>query len=242
MQHDKNTAPAGAEKTTSAFCGPEACGCPPANDNTGNNTPTKLPKKGFLMGLFKKCSTCACSGAAGFLVGHAGCVMTPLVIAAVGVTTATAGVSILALSFGAAATAGGLYAWHRLRGKQASTFEKRLVIGSALSGLLISGAMMHFKGHDHHSGGHENHTPQQHEQHMHHGMQQGAALSPAAQAWLDAQDAQKRRDIEAMAKATNMSLGEYLNGMCGLPPVAAEKPAAEKPKVATRAAPAPHVH
>jgi len=241
MQHDKKTAPTGAEKEPATTCGPDACGCPSTSTNSANDNTNKLAKKGFLQGLFKKCSMCAGAGATGFLVGHAGCVITPLVIAAVGVTTATAGVSILALSFGAAATAGGLYAWHRLRGKQASRFEKRLVIGSALSGLLISGAMMHFNGHAHHGGGHENHSPQQHEQHMphdahqHHGMEQGASLSPAAQAWLDAQDAQKRRDIEAMAKATNMSLGDYLNGMCGLPP------APEKPKVATRAAPA-HVH
>lgn len=205
----------------------EDCACP-ANDNPANNNPaTQAPQKerGFLRRLFGKSALCTCSGAGGFLIGHAGCVITPLVMAAVGVTTATAGVSLLALGFGAAATAGGIYAWHRLRGHSASRFEKRLVIGSALSGLLISGALMHFNGHDHSGSGHDHHqngapteqtVPHRHDHHGHHG-QKGAALSPATAAWFAKLDTTQQRDIETMAKQLDMPLGTYLNGMCITP-------------------------
>lgn len=95
---------------------------------------------------------CAGSGAGGLLAGHAGCIITPAVIAAAGATTLTAGMPLLALAFSAAATAGGLYAWRRLRGPAAGKWEKRIVIGSALSGLLVSTAF-HLGGshHDHHN-------------------------------------------------------------------------------------------
>ena len=105
---------------------------------------------GWLRNVFKKCAMCAGSGAGGLLAGHAGCIITPLVIVAAGATTATAGLSVLAVAFGAAATAGGLYAWHKLRGHQAGRWEKGIVIGSALSGLLLSSAL-------HLGGGHKNH-------------------------------------------------------------------------------------
>lgn len=218
---------------TPAGCDP-SCACPPpVNDNK-----TQKPR-GFLRGMFKKCAACAGSGAAGFIVGHAGCIITPLVIAAAGVTTATAGVSALALAFGAAATAGGLYAWHKLRGQTATRFEKRLVIGSAITGLLASTLMMQLGGHEHH-GGHDNHKApvplhqMQHDSHEHHGHQHGQNsqsakdrgandnLSPAAAAFYNrlGEDEQKRlRENAAMLK---MSMGEYLNGMCITPAAPAQ--------------------
>lgn len=209
------------------------CACP-SNDNIIHDaTAAAAPaqKRGFLRRIFGKSALCTCSGAGGFLIGHAGCVITPLVLAAVGATTATAGVSLLALSFGAAATAGGLYAWHRLRGHQATKFEKRLVIGSALSGLLISGALMHFGGHEHHGDRHQhphgapteqtvpapaNNHHNHHDHHGHHG-QQGALLTPAAAVWFARLDSPRQREIEEMAKQLDMPLGTYLNGMCMTP-------------------------
>jgi len=66
-------------------------------------------------------------------------------------------------------------------------------------------------------------APGHHHHHSHRGSHGSPAgdLSPAAAAWLENLAPQKRREIEAMAKATRMSLGEYLDGMCGLPPAPA---------------------
>lgn len=100
-------------------------------------------KPGALSGLFRKCATCAGSGAGGFFVGHAGCIITPAVLAVSGATAATGGLSILMLAFSAATTAGGLYAWYKLRGKDAGKTEKKIVFGSALAGLALS-AGLHF--------------------------------------------------------------------------------------------------
>lgn len=219
----KNFSPVAA-KGDKAACADD-CACP-SNDN--NTVSGKKP--GFLRRVFSKSALCTCSGAGGFLIGHAGCVITPMVMAAVGITTATAGVSILALSFGAAATAGGVYLWHRLRGQTASKFEKRLVIGSALSGLLISGAMMHLGGHDHHGGTHHHHptvpTKQTAPAHHHHQSRPDTAanISPAATAWLSRLDAEQRQTVENNARSLNMPLATYLNGMCGLTPQPAPKP------------------
>lgn len=140
-----------------------ACDCPPANDNNhcgdgacaipaAKNDNNPAPKKNFLSGLFRKCAACAGSGAAGMLAGHMGCIITPLVLAATGATVATAGMSVLALAFGAAATAGGLYAWHRLRGHTAGKWEKRITIGAAVGGLVLSSAfhLANMQEHKHH--------------------------------------------------------------------------------------------
>jgi hypothetical protein len=227
--------------TTNAGCDP-ACACPPANDNKTEKKP------GFLRGIFKKCAACAGSGTAGFIVGHAGCVIAPLVIAAAGVTTATAGVSALALAFGAAATAGGIYAWHRLRGKTATPFEKRLVIGSAIVGLLSSAALMQFRGHDHHGGGHDHHKDpaphhQLHQPHNHHHGAAGSVndnLSPAAAAFYARQDEEGQKRLRESAAMLRMSMGEYLNGMCITPaPVQLAPAKPETAPVRTARAPTP---
>ncbi|MDP2204985.1 MAG: hypothetical protein Q8K65_01615 [Alphaproteobacteria bacterium] len=233
--------------TVNAGCDP-ACACPPAHDNNNDNK-TEKPR-GFLRCIFKKCAACAGSGTAGFIVGHAGCVIAPLAIAAAGVTTATAGVSALALAFGAAATAGGIYAWHRLRGKTATPFEKRIVIGSAIVGLLTSAALMQFRGHDHHGGGHDHHkdpTPhhQMHQPHDHHHHDHGAAkgindnLSPAAAAFYARQDEEGQKRLRESAAMLRMSMGEYLNGMCITPAPAAAPAKPETPPVRVARAPDP---
>lgn len=224
---DKKTGAAQAP----ASCDP-SCACPPANDNV--SSPAK--PRGFLRRIFGKCAACAGSGAAGFIVGHAGCVITPMVIAAVGVTTATAGVSMLALAFSAAATAGGIYAWHKLRGKTAPTFEKRLVIGSAITGLLASTIMMNLGGHEHH-GSHQNHqspTPQHqmHDGHQGHGAHSGHqihgaavpandSLPPQTAAFYGRLDAKEQARLRDNAAQMHMSLPEYLGTLCITPATSA---------------------
>lgn len=215
-----------------ASCDP-ACACPPSNDNQQN-----APKpRGFLRNIFKKCAACAGSGTAGFLIGHAGCVITPLVVAAAGVTTAAAGVSALALAFGAAATAGGLYAWHKLRGKTATRFEKRLVIGSAMTGLLASTLMMQLGGHDHHDGHQPQKTPvpthqhdgHQHGGHHHHHQTANDDLTPAAAAFFARLDDKEQKRLREQAQTLKMTLPEYLNGLCITPAQAARPVKAPSP-------------
>lgn len=124
------------------------CGCDittPANDNTA-----KAPKKS-LKAIFSRCAMCVGGAGGGLLAGHAGCIITPVVLATAGVTGLTAGMPLLALAFSAAATAGGLYAWHRLRGHQAGKWEKRIVVGGALAGVLVSSAFQ-IGGHHHMPG------------------------------------------------------------------------------------------
>lgn len=125
-----------------------SCGC----QNCGCHTP--LPEKGFLARVFKPLANVGGGGAIGFLAGHAGCCLTPALVAITGLSTSmTGGMSVVAFAFGAAATAGGVYVWHRLRGTKASQTEKAIVIGSAVTGLAISGFM-------HLSHAHHNHAQQ----------------------------------------------------------------------------------
>lgn len=120
-----------------------------SNCDCGPACPPEKPKS-KLRQMFAKCAACACGTGGGMLAGHAGCIITPVVIAAAGLTTATAGMSVIALAFGAAATAGGLYAWHKLRGPKAGKWEKRTVIGGAIAGLFLSAAMQFGGMHEHH--------------------------------------------------------------------------------------------
>ncbi len=124
--------------------------CPGACNSSASDLTVKKRPSRSLRSIFKKCALCAGSGAGGFLAGHAGCIVTPLVIAAAGATAATAGVSALALAFSAAATVGGLFLWRKLRGGHAGKLEKRIVVGSAVTGLLLSSAFNLATGHHHH--------------------------------------------------------------------------------------------
>ena len=89
-------------------------GCTCVSSANDNNVKNPI----WLKNIFKKCAMCAGSGAGGLLVGHAGCIVTPLVIVAAGATTA------IATTFSIAITAGGLYAWHKLRGQDAEKWKK----------------------------------------------------------------------------------------------------------------------
>jgi len=127
--------------------------CPGACNSPASDLNVKKSRSGsFLRSIFRKCALCAGSGAGGFLAGHAGCIVTPLVIAAAGATAATGGVSALALAFSAAATFGGLILWRTLRGNNAGKLEKRIVMGSAVTGLLLPSAFNLASGHHHHHG------------------------------------------------------------------------------------------
>jgi len=123
---------------------PDAGACPCPTDTS--------KKRGWLSRVFCSCG----SAAGGFLAGHLGCVAAPAVIATTGGTAAALGGG-LAVAFGAAATAGGLYLWKKLRWKTSGTWEKRLVIAGAVSGLILSSAFNLFGGGTHH----ENHAPVQ---------------------------------------------------------------------------------
>jgi hypothetical protein len=99
--------------------------------------------------VFRECAGCMCGTAGGMALGHIGCIATPLLMAAARIVTAGAA-PVLAIAFGVAATAGGLYGWHRLRGHKATRFEKRLVVGGAVIGLALSSAF-HLTAHRGHA-------------------------------------------------------------------------------------------
>lgn len=120
----------------------DAVNCSPCH--TGGNP----QQHGFLRRIFKKCAACGGSVAGGALAGHLGCIIMPF-LAVTGMATGLA--TGLGFAFGAAAAAGGVYLWHRLRGQKASKWEKRIVIGSAIAGLTLSSAFNFFGGkYDHH--------------------------------------------------------------------------------------------
>ena len=104
--------------------------------------PADIPQKktSKLAAIFKKCAACTGPGAGAFAAAHAGCVLKAGLIA--GGVAATGGLSVLSFAFTAAVTAGGLYAWHRMRGQKAGKTEKTIMFGSAVSGLALSAAML----------------------------------------------------------------------------------------------------
>lgn len=179
---------------------PDSCGCGP------------LPEKGKASSAFSKIASVAGSGLGGFLLGHAGCLITPVLLATAGITAATGGLSVIAFSFGAAASAGGLYLWHRLRGKKASPREKWLVIGSTVSGLALSAAL-------HFGGGHKGHRP---EEHKHHHQTEEVYINPNVQAWFDNLEPARQESMKRNAELTGMGLDRYLSGIC-LSPAAINK-------------------
>jgi hypothetical protein len=180
--------------------------------STDNCGCTPLPEKGKASSAFSKIASIAGSGIGGFLLGHAGCIITPVLLATVGITAATGGLSVIAFAFGAAASAGGLYLWHRLRGKQASPREKWLVIGSTVSGLALSAAL-------HFGGGHKGHGP---EEHKHHHQTEEVYINPNVQVWFDHLATERQESIKRNAELTGIGLERYLSGIC-LSPAAINK-------------------
>lgn len=84
------------------------------------------------------------------------------------------------------------------------------------AGTMIAMHVPAFGMHHHHGGGGEH-------GHDHHHMQGSndnpAKPTPESQAWLDGLDPVARRKVEDNAAKIGMSVGEYTNSMCGLPPV-----------------------
>lgn len=118
----------------------KSCGCAPEK------------KPSFkLRDIFKKSAACACGPAGGFLLGHVGCIITPLVLAFSGATAATGAVTGgLSVAIGAAFTMTGLLAWEHFRGTKAGKTERRITYIGSISGVMLSGAF-HLAGHGHHN-------------------------------------------------------------------------------------------
>lgn len=155
------------------------------------------PKESEAKKTLREAFTCACSTAAGAGLGHLGCALS-LLFSAAASTTASA----LGFVGGAALTGGGIFLWHKLRGKKASPMEKKFVYGGAALGLIFS-AYMHFGregGHHHH------HTPVQ-------ACPTPDYVSPG-EAWFERQDSSTKVMITNNAKWTGQSLEAYLDGLC----------------------------
>lgn len=151
--------------------------------------------RGFLGRIFRRCAACAGSGTGGFLIGHAGCILTPLALAGVGITGAAVSTPALAVAFGAAATAGGLYLWQKMRGADATPFERRAVTGGMLAGFAFSIGL--------HLG-----DPHGHLAHANH------VMTPEAAALYETMSPAQRAQFAENARALNMTLAEYLGDLC----------------------------
>lgn len=79
---------------------------------------------------------CVCSVAGGGAASHAGCVVSPT-IAFAGVAGG-ASVSMVAAVISTALTGAGLALWYKLRGQAAGPLEKRLTVGGAMAGAVMS--------------------------------------------------------------------------------------------------------
>ncbi len=113
-------------------------------------TPAKKPFSVRLRDIFKKSAACGCSTAGGLLLGHAGCIITPLVLAFSGVAMASGAVmGGVSIAIGSVFTAGGLALWEHLRGDKASKLERRITYISAIGGVVVSSAF-HIASHRNH--------------------------------------------------------------------------------------------
>lgn len=172
------------------------------NQNNGG------PRKDAPGNSLKNTAKCACSGGAGLLAGHMGCVITPLALAAMGVTGALATSPLVMVGAGAAITAASLGLWYGLRGRFAAALERRIVVGSAIAGFALMSAFNLASGHDH----------SQHQGH-HHGHHQAHDDVPTveAQIWFNRLPKEERQKVRDAAAASGMGLGKYVNSLC-LPP------------------------
>ncbi len=163
-----------------------------------------------LRNVFKTCAMCVGGAGSGLIVGHLGCVVTPLVLASSGATAMSGGSSsALALGAGATVTALGLAGWYKLRGTFASAAEKICVVGGSATGLVMA-ASLHMLG-----GGHD--------AHMNHSNHHSAIEAPAhsdhdramARRWLDSLPADQRESFEVSARAFNKTPEDVALELCG---------------------------
>lgn len=182
-------------------------------DNQNNEGPRKDAPGNTL----KNTAKCACSGGAGLLAGHMGCVITPLALAAMGVTGVVATSPLVMVGAGAAITAASLGLWYGLRGRFAAALERRIVVGSAVAGFALMSAFNMAGGHDHsqhQSPGHGHH----------HGPHQTNDEAPTveAQIWFNRLSKAERQTVRDAAAASGMGLGKYVNSLCLSPSPAPE--------------------
>lgn len=149
-QQDYNRNQADAEACDACACGDETPVSTNAATSADSDVQAPVSANKPLRDSFAKSAACACGAAGGVLLGHISCLITPVVLAfnsaaAVG----AAGFGVISMGIGAAATAGGLYLWNKLRGPKAGKIEKRLTYGSALLGLGLSVAF-HLSSHKGH--------------------------------------------------------------------------------------------
>lgn len=179
------------------------------NDKKQNGDgPAAAPKA-----TLKNTAKCACSGGAGLLAGHMGCVITPIALAAMGVTGVVATSPVVMVGAGAAITAASLGIWYRLRGRFAAALERRIVVGSAVAGFAVMSAFNMVAGHDHHHG-------HGHEHHQHHGHHNNNDEAPTieAQMWFNRLSKEDRQKVRDNAAAQGIGLGKYVNSLCAPAP------------------------
>lgn len=140
--------------------------------------------------IFNKSAACACAGGSAFLAGHVGCIVTPLLLATIGVAGGWMPTAMVAT--GAVFSAAGLYGWYRLRGAFASASEKKLMVGGVAAGLALS-LTLHF------NAAHE------------------TANNAAAQEWIESLQPEQRVMFENAARGLDMSLEELAKTMCITP-------------------------
>jgi hypothetical protein len=143
--------------------------------------------------LFGACAYCVTTGGSGFLAGHLGCVVTPIIT-----TLTPAGVPLIGydpydpvtmLKIGFALNAAVLGAWYGLRGRHVAKPIRVATIAIATSSLLITTAIK---------------TP-----HMY---DMGQAYQTLTQ-----DDPEKRAMVINNARLTGQSLDEYLMSICSSP-------------------------
>ena len=174
-----------------------------------NNQNNEGNRKDAPGNTLKNTAQCACSGGAGLLAGHMGCVITPLALAAMGVTGVLATSPLVMVGAGAAITAASLGLWYGLRGRFAAALERRIVVGSAIAGFALMSAFNLASGHDHshHHGHHQTHDE---------------APTIESQLWFNRLPQEERQKVRDAAAASGMGLGKYVNSLCVTPAPAPE--------------------
>lgn len=143
--------------------------------------------------LFGVCAYCITTGGSGFLAGHLGCVVTPVVTTLAPSSTSWFGIDpynpVTMLGIGFALNTAVLTAWYGLRGRHVAKPIRIATIAIATSSLLITTAIK---------------TP--------HMVDMGMAYEALTQ-----NDPEKRAMVIENARLMGLSLDEYLMTICSTP-------------------------
>jgi hypothetical protein len=167
-----------------------------------NNQNYNGARKDAAPSTLKNTAQCACSGGAGLLAGHMGCIITPLALAAMGVTGVAATSPFVMIAAGAAITAASLGLWYGLRGRFAAALERRIVVVSAVAGFALMSAFNMTAAHKHGPGPGNSHN------HDH----------TATRNWYNSQTPEAQERIKKSAHQLGLPLAEYINDICATPP------------------------